>query len=123
MGYRNKWLVLIAAVFGLFRAILDAPIVTIAVSTIERALKTGIETVTRVLNSYNIVFAVLLIPAGRSTLDRLSRQLQAIFARAAAGSFDRAFLVAAIILWAGAIPAYLVGRAAGMSTPPARFAR
>jgi EmrB/QacA subfamily drug resistance transporter len=73
MRYRNKWLILGAAVFGLFMAILDASIVTIAVPTIEQALKTDIETVTWVLNSYNIVFAVLLIPAGR-VADRFGRK-------------------------------------------------
>ncbi len=70
---RNKWLVLGAAVFGLFMAILDASIVNIAIPTIERDLETDIETVTWVLNAYNLVFAVLLIPAGRMA-DRLGRR-------------------------------------------------
>jgi hypothetical protein len=48
--------------------------------------------------------------ANRSTLDRLSQQLQAIFAQAAAGSFDRSFLVAGFLLWLAAVPAYFVQR-------------
>lgn len=73
MPTQHKWLVLGAAVFGLFMAILDASIVNIAIPTIERDLDTDIETITWVLNSYNLVFAVLLIPAGRMA-DRLGRK-------------------------------------------------
>jgi len=73
MLVQHKWLVLAAAVFGLFMAILDASIVNIAIPTIERDLDTDIETVTWVLNSYNLVFAVLLIPAGR-VADRFGRK-------------------------------------------------
>ena len=73
MAVRNKWLVLGAAVFGLFMAILDASIVNIAIPSIEQDLETDIETVTWVLNAYNLVFAVLLIPAGRIA-DRVGRK-------------------------------------------------
>ena len=73
MLVQHKWLVLGATVFGLFMAILDASIVNIAIPTIERDLDTDIETVTWVLNAYNLVFAVLLIPAGRMA-DRFGRK-------------------------------------------------
>jgi EmrB/QacA subfamily drug resistance transporter len=73
MLVQHKWLVLGAAVFGLFMAILDASIVNIAIPTIQRDLDTDIETVTWVLNAYNLVFAVLLIPAGRLA-DRFGRK-------------------------------------------------
>ncbi len=73
MLVQHKWLVLGAAVFGLFMAILDASIVNIAIPTIQRDLDTDIETVTWVLNAYNLVFAVLLIPAGRMA-DRFGRK-------------------------------------------------
>lgn len=73
MLVQHKWLVLVAAVFGLFMAILDSSIVNIAIPTIERDLDTDIETVTWVLNAYNLVFAVLLIPAGRMA-DRFGRK-------------------------------------------------
>ncbi len=73
MLVQHKWLVLGAAVFGLFMAILDASIVNIAIPTIQRDLDTDIETVTWVLNAYNLAFAVLLIPAGRLA-DRFGRK-------------------------------------------------
>jgi EmrB/QacA subfamily drug resistance transporter len=73
MLVQHKWLVLVAAVFGLFMAILDSSIVNIAIPTIQRKLDTDIETVTWVLNAYNLVFAVLLIPAGRMA-DRFGRK-------------------------------------------------
>jgi EmrB/QacA subfamily drug resistance transporter len=73
MLIQHRWLVLAAAVFGLFMAILDASIVNIAIPTIERDLDTDIETVSWVLNSYNLVFAVLLIPVGRLA-DRYGRK-------------------------------------------------
>jgi EmrB/QacA subfamily drug resistance transporter len=73
MLVQHKWLVLGAAVFGLFMAILDASIVNIAIPTIQRDLDTDIDTVTWVLNAYNLVFAVLLIPAGRLA-DRFGRK-------------------------------------------------
>jgi MFS family permease len=73
MPVQHKWLVLGAAVFGLFMAILDASIVNIAIPTIQRDLDTEIETVSWVLNAYNLVFAVLLIPAGRLA-DRFGRK-------------------------------------------------
>ena len=49
--------------------------------------------------------------ANRQTLDQLSRQLQQIFAQAAATSFDRAFLVGALIVWLSAATAFLIRRA------------
>jgi EmrB/QacA subfamily drug resistance transporter len=73
MLVQGRWLVLGAAVFGLFMAVLDASIVNIAIPTIQRDLHTDIETVTWVLNAYNLVFAVLLIPAGRLA-DRFGRK-------------------------------------------------
>lgn len=73
MLVQHKWLVLGATVFGLFMAILDASIVNIAIPTIQRDLSTDIDSVTWVLNAYNLVFAVLLIPAGRLA-DRFGRK-------------------------------------------------
>jgi EmrB/QacA subfamily drug resistance transporter len=78
MLIQHKWLVLGAAVFGLFMAILDASIVNIAIPTIQRDLDTDIQTVTWVLNAYNLVFAVLLIPAGRLA-DRFGRKRLFLF--------------------------------------------
>ncbi len=73
MRPRSYWFIVAAASFGFFMAILDTSIVTIAIPTIERSLKTNIDNVTWVLNAYNLVFAVLLIPAGR-VADRFGRK-------------------------------------------------
>ncbi|MGD0116313.1 MAG: MFS transporter [Dehalococcoidia bacterium] len=73
MRPRSYWFIVAAASFGFFMAILDTSIVTIAIPAIERSLKTNIDNVTWVLNAYNLVFAVLLIPAGR-VADRFGRK-------------------------------------------------
>jgi EmrB/QacA subfamily drug resistance transporter len=73
MLIQHKWFVLVATVFGLFMAILDASVVNIAIPTIQRDLGASIDNVTWVLNAYNLVFAVLLIPAGRLA-DRFGRK-------------------------------------------------
>jgi MFS family permease len=51
--------------------------------------------------------------ANRPTLDRLSQQLQSIFAEAAASSFDRSFIVAWLVVWLAAATAFLMPRAPG----------
>jgi EmrB/QacA subfamily drug resistance transporter len=56
---------LLALVFGLFMALLDATIVTIALPTIQSSLQTDLSTVSWVLNAYNLGFAVLLVTIGR----------------------------------------------------------
>ena len=73
MRPRSHWFIVGAASFGFFMAILDTSIVSIAVPTIQQSLKTNIDNVTWVLNAYNLVFAVLLIPAGR-VADRFGRK-------------------------------------------------
>jgi CHASE3 domain sensor protein len=55
-----------------------------------------------------------LADALRPTLDELSQELQAVFARSTAKAFDRAFLVAAIFVWVGVLPAFLLRRAAAV---------
>jgi len=44
------------------------------------------------------------------TLDELSQELQAVFADRTASAYDRSFLVGAIFVWAGVVPALLLGR-------------
>jgi EmrB/QacA subfamily drug resistance transporter len=61
----NSWLVLISVVFGFFMALLDATIVNIAIPSIQTSLKADLTSVSWVLNAYNLVFAVLLVTAGR----------------------------------------------------------
>ncbi|MCJ7510437.1 MAG: hypothetical protein MUP14_06090, partial [Dehalococcoidia bacterium] len=55
----------------------------------------------------------------RPTLDDLSQEMQTIFARSTAKAFDRAFLVGAIFVWMGVLPALLVGRPTGPGPGPA----
>lgn len=61
----RPWLALSALVFGLFMALLDSTIVTIALPTIQSSLKTNLSTVSWILNAYNLGFAVLLVTIGR----------------------------------------------------------
>jgi len=46
----------------------------------------------------------------RPKLDELSGELQTIFARSTGRAFGRSFLVGAIFVWAGILPALLLGR-------------
>jgi hypothetical protein len=55
----------------------------------------------------------------RPTLDELSQELQGVFARNVAGAFGRSFLVGAIILWLGVLPALFVTRGVGRERPEA----
>src|SRR5215210_6382645 len=50
---------------GLFMALIDVTIVNITVPTLQRELDAGVDTVSWVLNAYNIMFAVLLVSMGR----------------------------------------------------------
>jgi EmrB/QacA subfamily drug resistance transporter len=61
----NPWLVLVSLILGLFMALLDATIVNIALTAISTELNTELSTATWVLNSYSLVFAVLLVTVGR----------------------------------------------------------
>ena len=61
----RPWLVLGSLVFGFFMALLDTTIVNVAIPTIQTSLKTDLNTVSWVLNAYNLVFAVLLVTLGR----------------------------------------------------------
>ena len=59
---------------GVALATLDQFIVNIAFSSIERGFDTSLSTLSWVLNGYSIVFAALLVPAGRLA-DRSGRKL------------------------------------------------
>ncbi|BCL78244.1 hypothetical protein ccbrp13_07090 [Ktedonobacteria bacterium brp13] len=61
----RPWLVLGSLVFGFFMALLDTTVVNVAIPTIQTSLKTDLNTVSWVLNAYNLVFAVLLVTLGR----------------------------------------------------------
>src|SRR4051794_1098872 len=70
----HRWRVLIVVSAAVFMASLDLFIVNIAFPAIERDFGgTSLGSLSWILNAYAIVFAALLVPAGR-TADRLGRK-------------------------------------------------
>jgi EmrB/QacA subfamily drug resistance transporter len=63
--YARKWRIWAVAMVGLFMALIDITIVNITIPTLERELDAPVDTVSWVLNAYNIVFAVVLVSMGR----------------------------------------------------------
>src|SRR3954447_17385996 len=63
--YERKWPIFIVTMIGLFMALIDVTIVNITIPTLQRELHAGVDTVSWVLNAYNIMFAVLLVSMGR----------------------------------------------------------
>jgi EmrB/QacA subfamily drug resistance transporter len=63
--YARKWRIWAVAMVGLFMALIDVTIVNITIPTLERELDAPVDTVSWVLNAYNIVFAVVLVSMGR----------------------------------------------------------
>ncbi len=62
---RRRWLVLAILCVGVFMLLLDGTIVNIAIPSILTSFQTGFSQVEWVMNAYLLVFAVLLITAGR----------------------------------------------------------
>jgi EmrB/QacA subfamily drug resistance transporter len=62
---RRRWLVLAVLCVGVFMLLLDGTIVNIAIPSILKAFGTSFSGVEWVMNSYLLVFAVLLITTGR----------------------------------------------------------
>src|SRR5256885_15309810 len=70
----HRWRVLIVVSAAVFMASLDLFIVNIAFPAIEKDFGgTSLASLSWILNAYAIVFAALLVPAGR-TADRLGRK-------------------------------------------------
>ena len=63
--YARKWPIFIVTMVGLFMALIDVTIVNISLPEVQRDLGAGVDTVSWVLNAYNIMFAVLLVSMGR----------------------------------------------------------
>src|SRR3954467_5690120 len=63
--YANKWRIWGVVMIGLFMALIDVTIVNISIPQLQRDLDASIDTVSWVLNAYNIMFAVLLVSMGR----------------------------------------------------------
>src|SRR5437588_612853 len=62
---RNPWLALLVLCMGFFMILLDTTIVNIAIPSIIDALQASLDQILWVLNAYILVYAVLLITAGR----------------------------------------------------------
>ena len=63
--YARKWAIFGVAMIGLFMALIDVTIVNISIPALQRELDADVDTVSWVLNAYNIMFAVLLVSMGR----------------------------------------------------------
>ena len=63
--YANRWRIWAVVMIGLFMALIDVTIVNISIPQLQRDLDAPVDTVSWVLNAYNIVFAVLLVSMGR----------------------------------------------------------
>jgi EmrB/QacA subfamily drug resistance transporter len=61
----NPWLVLIALCFGFFMILLDTTIVNVAIPALASGLNAQLSDLLWILNAYILVYAVLLITAGR----------------------------------------------------------
>jgi EmrB/QacA subfamily drug resistance transporter len=62
---RNPWLVLLVLCLGFFMILLDTTIVNIAIPSMIDTLQASLDQILWVLNAYILVYAVLLISAGR----------------------------------------------------------
>jgi EmrB/QacA subfamily drug resistance transporter len=63
--YAHRWKIWGVVMIGLFMALIDVTIVNISIPQLQRDLHAPVDTVSWVLNAYNIVFAVLLVSMGR----------------------------------------------------------
>ena len=61
----SPWVVLLVLTLGFFMILLDTTIVNIAIPDIEKGLNATFDQILWILNAYILVYAVLLIPAGR----------------------------------------------------------
>ena len=61
----NPWLVLVVLTTGFFMILLDTTIVNVAIPAMSTGLNTTLDQILWVLNAYILVYAVLLITAGR----------------------------------------------------------
>src|SRR3982075_874792 len=61
----NPWLVLVVLTTGFFMILLDTTIVNVAIPAMSAGLNAPLDEILWVLNAYIVVYAVLLITAGR----------------------------------------------------------
>src|SRR5438093_10906091 len=62
---RSPWIILLVLCLGFFMILLDLTIVNVAIPSIIDGLHAGLDEIVWVLNAYILVYAVLLITAGR----------------------------------------------------------
>jgi EmrB/QacA subfamily drug resistance transporter len=110
--YANKWRIWGVVMIGLFMALIDITIVNITIPQLERELDAPVDTVSWVLNAYNIVFAVLLISMGRLA-DQFGRRRLFLIGMAV---FTAGSLMCALSWSAGALIASRVVQGAGAAT-------
>jgi EmrB/QacA subfamily drug resistance transporter len=75
----KPWRVLTAVLCGFFMAVLDTTIVNIAIPSIQTGLSADLRSISWVLNTYNLMYAVLLITVGRFA-DQYGRKRQLLIA-------------------------------------------
>ncbi len=63
--HANRWRIWGVVMIGLFMALIDVTIVNISIPQLQQDLGAPVDTVSWVLNAYNIMFAVLLVSMGR----------------------------------------------------------
>src|ERR671936_2935790 len=63
--YARRWRIWGVVMIGLFMSLIDVTIVNITIPQLEQDLDAPVDTVSWVLNAYNIMFAVLLVSMGR----------------------------------------------------------
>lgn len=63
--HARRWPIFAVTMIGLFMALIDVTIVNITIPELQRELEAPVDTVSWVLNAYNIMFAVLLVSMGR----------------------------------------------------------
>src|SRR5919202_4038145 len=63
--YAHRWRIWGVVMVGLFMALIDVTIVNITIPTLQHEFDAPVDTVSWVLNAYNIMFAVLLVSMGR----------------------------------------------------------
>lgn len=61
----NPWIVLLVLTLGFFMILLDSTIVNVAIPAMEKGLNASFDSILWVLNGYVLVYATLLITAGR----------------------------------------------------------
>src|SRR5881409_3627953 len=107
--YANKWRIWGVVMIGLFMALIDVTIVNITIPQLQRDLDAPVDTVSWVLNAYNIMFAVLLVSMGRLA-DQFGRKR---FFLIGMSIFTAGSLLCALSTSVGALIAFRIVQAVG----------